>query len=139
MKPLFICFLFIYTLQPKCQVEHSMEQVKDVFLDAIHLDIFAKEFKLCKLECNQVNIFDYNNQIRDFPVSTEICSKKVAVYNTTCVDHPTPSSIVVYKIEVTKEMIQIYFFRPYSGASIIFSYQVGGKKIKLQNTQIGTF
>lgn len=139
MKLLFIITPFLFLVQLQCQDVNSESSVKEIFIDAIKTKVFREEFKICNLECGELNIFDFENQLSDFQLSMEICAKKVNLYNTVCTDHPAPNSIVIYKIERDNSIIKIYFWRPYSGAAVILTYRGEDKNIELINTEIGSF
>lgn len=122
-----------------CQNNNSNGSVLDVFLVAIQTDVFLEEFNICGFECNNVDVFDLDNKIDDIPFESKICEKTVSMYNTVSIDHPTPNSIVIYRLDKNKNgSVVIYFLRPYSGASVILTYGTNNG-IKLLNTRIGTF
>lgn len=136
-----ILFLILFVGSSTCCQSKKViiDSVYSVFLNAVESRVFKEEFRVCDYACNEINIFDYNNAVSDRPLNLTVCNKKINQYNTTSLDHPTPSSIVIYRLDKGKNgEITIYFMRPYSGASIILTYEVGDD-IKLIETRIGTF
>lgn len=141
MKWFLFLSIFITTNTMRCQSKASLQDpVHAVFLDAVKTEVFKEEFRICDFECNEVNVFDFNNVIDDSPLNFSICDKIFHQYNTVSLDHPAPSSIVIYRLDAKDAdgKITIYFLRPYSGASVILTYQVEDR-VKLIETRIGTF
>lgn len=139
MKWFFVIPLLSLSIQ--CTSQSSRESIiQRVLTSALQTEVFSKEFNVCKASCSQLNIFDFENKIPEFPISLEICSKEVVIYNTTSRDHPAPNSIVVYRLDFAENLVKIYFWRPYSGASVIFTYELKkNDEIQLVGTEIGTF
>ncbi|PHN00803.1 hypothetical protein [Flavilitoribacter nigricans] len=139
MKWFFVLQLLSLSIQ--CTSQVSKEGViQRVLINALQTETFSKEFNVCKASCSQINIFDFGNQIPEFPISLEICSKEVVIYNTTSRDHPAPNSIVIHRLDFSENLVKIFFWRPYSGASVIFTYRLKkNNEIQLMETEIGTF
>jgi hypothetical protein len=136
---LFVAALFSLSVRCVSQRTPSELLIHEAFFQAIQSEVLINEFTICALEDNRIDIFDFNNQIPDIPVSLKICSKQIAVYNTICTDHPSPNSIVVYNLESDMSQVKIYFWRPFSGAVVILSYKKAGDIVKLVDFRIGSF
>lgn len=124
----------------QCQNKDAIsDPIYSVFLEAVGSEVFKEEFKVCDFRCDEINIFDYNNVISDRSLDVAVCNKKIRQYNTTSLDHPTSSSIVIYRLDKEEDSrITLYFMRPYSGAAIILTYEIRDG-VRLVETRIGTF
>jgi len=131
-------FFFVVNIT-HCQVNKNVNLTSNILSIAIQSEEVKREFKICDFECNRLDLFDFNNVINDRPINLSICGKQIYQYNTQSLDHPTPNSIVVYRLDKNENgSIKIYLLRPYTGAAVIQTYEINGK-IKLVETQIGTF
>jgi hypothetical protein len=123
----------------ECQNNKSSDLTHQILLYSLQSEVIKKEFRICDFEYNSIEVFDLNDIISEHPFDLDICGKNVNIYNTTCIDHPSPNSLVIYRLDkIGNNIIKIYFLRPHTGASVIFIYSIN-EEIKLIDTSIGTF
>jgi len=138
-----MCFTFllllIFSTAAECQNGNSSDLTQEVLFYSLKSETVKKEFRICDFECNRIDVFDLNNMIREHPFDFEVCEKKINLYNTTSIDHPSPNSIVIYRLDkIGDSVLKIYLLRPFSGASVILTYSIIDG-IKLIDTRVGTF
>lgn len=110
-----------------------------VLCTAIQSEAVKREFRMCEFQCDRVDLFDFNNIIDDHPINLNICGNQVYQYNTLSLDHPSPNSIVIYRLDRNEGgLIKIYLLRPFTGAAVIQTYKTK-EEIKLIETEIGSF
>lgn len=141
LKVITILVCLLASLPTSCQsFSPGNKEIKELFLQTLHSDELKDEFRICNGSCCTVDLFDYNNQLIDWNFNDTICDRKIAFYNSTSMDHPTPNSVVLYKVLSSSNRVVFSFYRPFSGAAITFSYNLGSDgEFKVADIEIGSF
>ena len=100
-----------------------------------------QQFQICSLPCQNIYLFDYGNIMPEVVYSEDVCDKSVMWYNTASLDHPTPSSLVLYRFDLDDDGAILSMTRPYSGAAVTFIFKaaISGGSFNLVSTEVGTF
>jgi hypothetical protein len=135
----FLLILLIITKSVQSQPSTDYKIAFHVLCTAIQSEVVKREFRICEFICDRIDLFDFNNIIDDHPIHLNICGKQVYQFNTQSLDHPSPNSIVIYRLDRNESgLIKIYLLRPFTGAAVILTYKIE-EEIELIETEIGSF
>lgn len=135
------CLLLLIFIQPTM----GQNGVCDVIQESFKTEFFKTEFRVCEYDTNII-LYCYTNNILECN-KFEVCSKKILISNDTIYNlHPNKYSIVkpknliiLHGFEKSKRTYKLSYWRPYSGANIIFVYKLKKQKPRLIRYTIGTF
>jgi hypothetical protein len=120
--------------------EHSIDLSCHLLETSFNSEIFQREFFSCKKNFNTIHFYDLDNQISACNQDLFICDKKVIAFETNSKEHKKVNDILLYKTENINTKPKLYFWRPYSGAVVIFTFQIeDGPKVSISEYEIGSF